>query len=250
MSFKRSIRNYHRYLGLIIGIQFLFWTLGGLYFSWTSIDEIRGSNLKNQHTFFSKNLHIPDINPYLDSLNNIKSIDSIKEIEIRKIDDKPFIVLTYFSSDNEMSVERNILIDIEKNELLDTISAELAGRLAQKSMKNAVGIKKIDRIDEKDINNHHEYRGGIFPAYAVHLVTNGNLVIYVDASNGEVLSYRSDKWRIFDFLWMMHTMDYANRDNFNNWVLRIFAVLGLLTLFSGFILFFSTGKWFRKKKSN
>ncbi len=36
------IRKTHRYLGVILGIQFLFWTIGGLYFSWTNIDEIHG----------------------------------------------------------------------------------------------------------------------------------------------------------------------------------------------------------------
>jgi hypothetical protein len=31
---KRYIRKMHRWLGLIIGIQFLLWTLGGFYFAW------------------------------------------------------------------------------------------------------------------------------------------------------------------------------------------------------------------------
>ena len=30
-------RRFHRYMGVTIGIQFLFWTLGGLYFSWSDI---------------------------------------------------------------------------------------------------------------------------------------------------------------------------------------------------------------------
>lgn len=36
------IRRSHRYLGVLLGIQFLFWTVGGLYFSWTSLDEVHG----------------------------------------------------------------------------------------------------------------------------------------------------------------------------------------------------------------
>ncbi|MBA2562793.1 MAG: hypothetical protein H0V14_07740, partial [Chitinophagaceae bacterium] len=36
------IRRTHRYLGVTLGIQFLFWTISGLYFSWTNIDEIHG----------------------------------------------------------------------------------------------------------------------------------------------------------------------------------------------------------------
>ena len=41
------IRKTHRYLGLIIGIQFLAWTVSGLYFSWTDLDEIHGDQFLN-----------------------------------------------------------------------------------------------------------------------------------------------------------------------------------------------------------
>jgi|GEM_PF-4138827 len=37
----------HRYLGLFIGIQFLFLTVNGLYFSWTNIGETHGDHFKN-----------------------------------------------------------------------------------------------------------------------------------------------------------------------------------------------------------
>ena len=41
-----NIRKTHRYLGLFLGIQFLFWTVSGLYFSWTNLDEIHGDQFK------------------------------------------------------------------------------------------------------------------------------------------------------------------------------------------------------------
>ena len=40
------IRKTHRYLGLFIGLQFLAWTVSGLYFSWTDLDEIHGEPFK------------------------------------------------------------------------------------------------------------------------------------------------------------------------------------------------------------
>ena len=33
-------------MGLFLGIQFLFWTISGLYFSWTDLDEIHGDHFK------------------------------------------------------------------------------------------------------------------------------------------------------------------------------------------------------------
>jgi hypothetical protein len=36
------IRKSHRYLGIFLGLQFLMWTISGLYFSWSNIDDIHG----------------------------------------------------------------------------------------------------------------------------------------------------------------------------------------------------------------
>jgi predicted oxidoreductase len=52
----------------------------------------------------------------------------------------------------------------------------------------------------------------------------------------------------FDFLWMLHTMDYKGRDNFGNILLRIFSVFGLFTVASGFVLFFISAKTFTYTK--
>jgi hypothetical protein len=40
MNWNYRIRRIHRYLGVLLGIQFLLWTIGGLYFSWSNMDEI------------------------------------------------------------------------------------------------------------------------------------------------------------------------------------------------------------------
>ena len=47
MGIKRQMytRKTHRYLGLFIGVQFLFWTIGGLYFSWNDMDDVHGETL-------------------------------------------------------------------------------------------------------------------------------------------------------------------------------------------------------------
>ena len=42
-----KIRRVHRYLGIFLGIQFLIWTISGMYFSWTNIDDIHGDQFRN-----------------------------------------------------------------------------------------------------------------------------------------------------------------------------------------------------------
>ena len=47
---------------------------------------------------------------------------------------------------------------------------------------------------------------------------------------------------------MIHTMDYKSRDNFNTLVLRAFSLLGLITVFSGFLLWYTSSPTVRKIK--
>jgi hypothetical protein len=75
----------------------------------------------------------------------------------------------------------------------------------------------------------------MLPAYVISYQEPNNLKVYV-SFNGALQTVRHRDWRWFDFLWMTHTMDYEGRDNMNNTVLRIFSVLGLITVLSGFIM--------------
>ena len=57
--------------------------------------------------------------------------------------------------------------------------------------------------------------------------------------SGEITAIRSDSWRTWDFLWGTHIMDYSERENIDNLLLKIFSLLALVSAMSGIILFFS-----------
>ncbi|MCU0376416.1 MAG: hypothetical protein MUF24_14005, partial [Chitinophagaceae bacterium] len=124
------------------------------------------------------------------------------------------------------------------------LSPKEAQSIALQSLKQPAAILQTRYITET--NGHHEYREKPLPAYAVTFGKPSPTTVYVGAHTGRVESYRSTSWRIFDFFWMLHTMDYQERDNFNNWLIRIFSVFSLITLLSGFLLYFFTLR-FKKK---
>jgi uncharacterized iron-regulated membrane protein len=95
------------------------------------------------------------------------------------------------------------------------------------------------------MGKHHEYREKPLPAWAATFKREG-VNVYVSAETGQVTSVRTDSWRVFDFLWMLHTMDYNSRDDFNNYLLRAFSLLGIVTILSGFTLFFVSSRFFRR----
>jgi hypothetical protein len=219
-----TIRKTHRYLGLIIGIQFLAWTISGLYFSWTDLDEIHGDqflNLEMEPKGYSNLIS-------LDSLS--KNIEKINLVSIGKT---PY----YWINESK-------LYDAKTGLRKSQISEEEALTVVQDHMIPGLEVEKIELI--KETNSHHEYRGRPLPAYAIHFKHPDLLVAYVDASSGIFQRVRHQSWRWFDFLWMSHTMDYQGRDDFNNLLLRIFSLFGVFTVLSGFTLWGTSSPTLRK----
>jgi uncharacterized iron-regulated membrane protein len=81
-----------------------------------------------------------------------------------------------------------------------------------------------------------EYRGGAMTVYQVILDHPKKPHIYVSPVTGDVLKRRNRLWRVFDFFWMLHIMDYRNRDDINDWLLTTMSLLAILTSASGLVL--------------
>jgi len=232
------IRKTHRYLGVILGVQFLFWTIGGLYFSWSDMDEIHGDHQKAIVSPLESDIKM--VNPQ-DIIQKIKQRDSIKyilDIRLIQILDQPVYQITY--TDDKNSDKKIQLAQANTGELRNALSKEEAVKVAQKSFYTDAMVSQVEYLT--NTSKHHEYRENPLPAFAVKFEHPANTTVYVSSELGTVQKFRNDKWRIFDFLWMMHTMDYQGRDNITNWILRAFSIFGLLTIGSGFVLFFVSRK--------
>ena len=86
-----------------------------------------------------------------------------------------------------------------------------------------------------------EFRGRNLPLYKVVSENEEGIKInvYIDPFTGEVSAIRSLQWRIWDFMWGVHIMDWVERDNIDNLWLKIFSFIALFTSLSGIILFFN-----------
>jgi hypothetical protein len=246
------IRRTHRYLGLILGIQFLLWTLGGLYFSWSNMDEIHGDLQKNKAPLLSANLKLVSPTAAIDSIKKFHQIDSLVSIQLIEILGKPIYqvrcvraIHDNITHDHEMKA-MNHLADAVSGNLRGPLSKQEAIEVAKRYFNGTPELLSVEYIT--NTNGHHEYRANPLPAYAVSFKNPSKTTVYVAAELGTVQKFRNDKWRVFDFLWMLHTMDYKGRDNLGNILLRAFSIFGLFTVFSGFALYFVSSKSLRKKK--
>ncbi len=239
-SMKYYIRKSHRYLGLFIGIQLLFWSVGGLYFSWTNIDKIHGDHLVNlpkNEIIIQKDLLSPD-----QVLDNSKIDQSqIKSIVLESVDG-----VTFYRIQNKNN--SFVLVDARAGSVKTPMSKEEATVFAQNIFIPNNSVINVDYITAKNIKDHWQYRGGALPAYAVSFNHASNSVVYISTEKWKFEKIRNNQWRIFDYLWMLHIMDFEEREDINNIILRVFSILSLLTVLSGFVLFYQSSRTIQKIK--
>jgi uncharacterized iron-regulated membrane protein len=251
------IRKSHRYLGVLLGIQFLLWTIGGLYFSWSNMDEVHGDFQKKHPPLLSSDVQLVSPSAVLDSIKAIHRIDSIVSIQLIDILGKPFYQVRCVTALKKPSVNpnekhdavhaMNHLADATTGTLREPLTKDEAVAVAAQHFNGTPEVLAIEYLTTTD--KHHEYREQPLPAYAITFKHPNNTTVYVASELGIVQKFRNKPWRIFDFLWMLHTMDYEGRDNFGNLLLRIFSIFGLITVLSGFVLFFISSKFLRKRKA-
>ena len=241
-SLSYRARRIHRWLGLFIGIQFLLWTVGGLYFSWTRLDEVHGDHLMRARPQLPAD--VPAVSPFavVQALRMQTRVDSLAGAELVMVLDRPTWRLRYFTTDAGRVVERRQLADAATGALREPLDRDEAVAVARAAYAGHEAVVDVVALTEANVGGHHEYRGQPLPAWAVRFASAEGATAYVAAELGQVIRIRNDRWRAFDFLWMLHTMDYRGRDDFNNLVLRAFSVLGLLTVLSGFTLFVLTSR--------
>ena len=198
MSAKKFTRNFHRYLSIFVSIQLLLWTVSGIYFAYNKIELVRGEQYR-----------LP------------------KDIEYR-IFDRLGLTLIETNKDGKKSYqtypEREPIKPLTKQEALLITS--------QKTTLNP-----LEAILIEDVKPGSEYRGAL-PAYKVKTDSKDKINVYVGYMTGDISSIRSDSWRIWDLMWSLHIMDYRERDNINNILLKFLSVLALITSLSGITLFF------------
>jgi len=196
---KFSIRKIYRYLSIFIAIQLLLWTVSGIYFAFNKIEMVRGEQYR-----------LP-----LETEYRI-----FKRLGQEIIETNNNGVKTYSSH------PQNFQVDMLLPEEAITIAKE-------KTSLNPVSVSLIEKV-ERGV----EYRGRRLPIYKVSTDTDDGINIYVDSMTGDIAAIRSDSWRVWDLLWALHIMDYQDRDNINNILLKIFSVLALVSSITGIVLFF------------
>lgn len=215
------VRKIHKWVGLLLGIQILLWFFSGFLMSWMPIEEIHGDHLKVQQQAVKIDLSDTTISAIL---------SQIKE-PIVSVSIKPWLNQTTVFVNTE---NQSLMFDAQTAEQLNPLNESQVSAVIAHHIKPAYTIKDIQLMTEVPA----EARGRSLPLWQVQLNGEEDARIYVSADSGEIVATRTNRWRLFDFLWMLHIMDYDTRDDFNHPLLYLSALSALLFTISGFVLLF------------
>ena len=228
-------RKAHRWLGLIVSIQLLMWTASGLFFSIPDITDVRGEQYLTQTN---------SININQQARENIVSISAIVDIAKVNLGANETVLLKHRAGRLIYQVEKNLP---KKKLIFDALTGQPMTYITSTEAISIVSARTELSPTEAVLINEpktgSEFRGRDLPLFKVTVTKPNKGIVYVDPVTGEIAAIRTKLWRAWDFLWSLHIMDYQERDDFSHWLLRLFSALGVLTVLSGIILWFYSGKF-------
>ena len=221
----RQLKKLHKWVGLLIGIQVLLWLLSGLMISLLDPEKVSGKQWASTAAVDFPPLEpIIILEPYELPAELLQDALSIKLFNRHG---KAFYLVT--------RADGKTLVDATDASIIVTGRAE-AEQLARKDFSGDGEIVSTETGMAPD----RETRGSHGAYWRVNFSDASNTSIYISVSTGEILERRNSFWRIRDFFWMLHIMDYPGRENFNNPLIITVALIAIWLGISGFVLLFGS----------
>lgn len=227
-------RSLHNWLGLMLVAQITLWLLSGLVITWLPIDEVRGAHLRQT-----------------------------VEADWQLATQSPASVLSHHGTNAHLSLTQRLTFVEQSMQVVPVYSVEDSAKITRYNAQNGDVFRPLNESDVRlaattqytgpgEIDNAallsqlpQEVQQLPAPIWQVQYNDDEHTRLYIDPNTGSVLRVRTDTWRLFDFMWMLHIMDYKNRSDFNNPLVIGFSAAALLFTFTGIILLWQR---FRPKK--
>ena len=217
------VRRAHKWIGLVIGVQALLWMISGLYMVVVPLEVIHGDHLAHVPSE-----HLATSSARMPQAKLHDTYPGITSVRLKVLLEKEVYEIR---QDKKVS-----LVDAVTGKIISPIDRETVLALADAAYAGEGNVRGIEWVTKAP----SEVGARPVPLWAVHYDDAGKDTLYFSPFSGDLVARRHELWRWFDFLWMFHIMDYEERENVNNSLLRVASITGLLFALSGaWLLFYS-----------
>lgn len=219
------LRRIHMWIGLVLGAQFVIWTVSGAMMAVLDMDKVAGGETRPAAAappLSASTSAWPQVRQSLDA-------STVTGVALRPLLNRNVL---------EVSTEAGVkLYDAADGEPV-VVTPAVARSVAEAAYAGAGKVEAVVPLSELELAvRTHE-----LPIWRIDFADAENSSFYVSAATGKLLERRNDTWRTWDFFWMLHNMDYVNRTSFNHPVIVVLAFGTIWLAISGFWLLFRT-KW-------
>ena len=220
----RKLARLHIWLGWLIGVPLLLWTMSGLVMVLKPIEEVRGDHLRKDvtETALPRDTNIAVSLP----ARGTKPVRSVTtQVERGEVVTR----ITYLDGSSE-----RFRPDGSRMEPLSEIEARM---IVAERIRGGDGVVDARRFGADD--PPVDFRR---PEEVWQVALEDGTHVYVGTQTGEIAAVRTRWWRVFDFMWGLHIMDLDTREDTSHPLLILFAALSLLGTLAGIVLLFRRRK--------
>ncbi|AWL12307.1 Na(+)-translocating NADH-quinone reductase subunit [Saliniradius amylolyticus] len=218
------IKPLHKWLSLLVGVQLLIWLGTGLYFNLADHQAASGNALR-------QSVDTETVRPVL-SLVPVSQlpVNRVEQIKLHWIHSQPYYQAIHQSQPHARQRQQSSLysattglrVSLSDRQLTDIALASYTGTAEMEQAR-----RLTPPVDDLPGNQN--------PVWQVIMDDDAGTAIYVNPANGRVIKHMNDDSRLWDFMLMLHFMDYTDTGGFNHSLIIIVALSTLLLAVSGVI---------------
>ena len=216
----QSLAKWHVWLGWLVGVPILMWTVTGLVMVAKPIEEVRGTHLRKQ---------VPE---------TALPADTQIAVSLPAASTRPV---------------RSVTTQVERGETITRIAYMDGTSTRYRADGSALGpLSELEArliaadgvIGGDDVISTTQYAAADvpfdfrrpLPVWQVALADGTH--VYIGTETGQIEAVRTRWWRVFDFMWGLHIMDLQTREDTHHPMLVFFAALAAIGALFGCILMF------------
>lgn len=230
-------RKLHKWLGLIVALQVIAWMISGLVFALLDHHDVTAQHGTRQPEtkFLQPTIPVAEPGSWLPGYGEAAVYEvrliSLLEEWLWRVDTGERVELRRASDGSVVTLNEDMVRELA------------AEHYAGDGELQSVSFHAEPTIETRD-------SGAVWQA---SYDDEQRTTLYFAAQDGQLVETRNATWRLFDFFWMLHTMDYRGRDNFNNPLVITVGFAALWLALSGALLLFTSftrrdlPRWLRPK---
>lgn len=205
---------------LFVGVQLLVWSITGAYMVVMDIHYIHGDSLVKTD---KQTIDFEDVKYSFQQL--LSDHSEAKDVELGMLLSQPVYRFN--------NGKQKVLLSAFDGRKLSPIDETLAISIAQNKYTNTKAL--VTHVQLITVNPPRELSARHLPVWRIDFDDFASPSFYISANSGQLVTKRHSYWRIFDWMFAFHVMDYIDEEA-DNKLLLVFTFFASIASILGLVL--------------